>query len=339
MNFVRMLSAWICPNFGTGRAGPARARARPWNKAWRLNSAVDQHRQGYIEQLQEELRGLDIAATDAQRALIDSILGAQTAPTIAETFRLEATIVAFLPAAVLRRRAWIIRSLFTDIAGDRRTALYETSKPPDPLAATEEDLRADLSQVLSALERVSLVSEMEDHLRRVYFRRVRVTALVALAIMIVTTAMAATYQDPRWVPTMGIVLLAGIVGACFSAQQRAQTAIPEGDVQTRVQVLTRLAESFYFAPIGGAIGALVLFCLFAGELVQGQLFPKVWTSDPSDTHSFFAFLVSAGPDSGMEMAKLLAWCFIAGFSERLIPSALDQLGGRLSIRGSDQKGS
>jgi len=62
------------------------------------------------------------------------------------------------------------------------------------------------------------------------------------------------------------------------------------------------------------------------------------TSDPSDTHSFFAFLVSAGPDNGMEMAKLLAWCFIAGFSERLIPSALDQLGGRLSVRGGDQKG-
>ena len=118
-------------------------------------------------------------------------------------------------------------------SGGRRTALYEMSKPPDPLTATEEELRADLSQVLSALERVSLVSEMEDHLRRVYFRRVRITALVALAIMIGTTAMAATYQEPRWVPTMGIVLLAGIVGACFSAQQRAQTAIREVDRAAR----------------------------------------------------------------------------------------------------------
>jgi len=79
-------------------------------------------------------------------------------------------------------------------SGGRRTALYEMSKPPDPLTATEEELRADLSQVLSALERVSLVSEMEDHLRRVYFRRVRIMALVALAIMIGTTARAATYQ-------------------------------------------------------------------------------------------------------------------------------------------------
>jgi hypothetical protein len=143
------------------------------------------------------------------------------------------------------------------------------SKPPDPLTATEEELRADLSQVLSALERVSLVSEMEDHLRRVYFRRVRIMALVALAIMIGTTARAATYQ---------------------CAATRADRYTGRGPA-------TRLTRT-----------------------------------------AFLHFLVSAGPDNGMEMAKLLAWCFIAGFSERLIPSALDQLGGRLSVRGGDQKG-
>jgi len=106
-------------------------------------------------------------------------------------------------------------------------------------------------------------------------------------------------------------------------------------------MLTRLAESFYFAPVGGAIGALVLFCLFASDLIKGDLFPSITTALTSDAaknnpHSFFAFLNSAGPENGVQTAKLLVWSFIAGFSERLVPTALDQLGGKLAINGSDK---
>ena len=71
------------------------------------------------------LMGVAQRATIAT-ALIAGGLPADTPVALVERgnydIRLEAAIVAFLPAAVLRRRAWIIRSLFTDIAGDRRTA-------------------------------------------------------------------------------------------------------------------------------------------------------------------------------------------------------------------------
>jgi hypothetical protein len=195
-------------------------------------------------------------------------------------------------------------------------------------------------QLLGALERVSLTSELEDHLRRRLLRRVRTTALIALAVLTVMMSLSTWFKDPRWVPTIAIVLLAGVVGACFSSQRRLQSAAPEGDVQTRLQTLARLTESFYFAPVGGAIGAVLLFCLFSAKMIQGELFPlmEVDVTDgaaQANPHSFFAFLISAGPKDGVHTAKLLVWSFIGGFSERLVLTALDQFGGRLSGRPSD----
>jgi FtsH-binding integral membrane protein len=339
MNVVQRLGAWAVRGGSKMAATMVGAQAgRPWNKKWRLSSAVDEHRSGYISQLREELTSLETVASDTQQQLIKNVLESQPTLTLAEAFRLEAALVSFLPLSVLRRRAWIIRALFADIAGERRQKLYEGSKPPDPATATEDELRADLSQLLGALERVSLTSELEDHVRRRFFRRVRTTALVALAVLLVMTAVGVYFQQPRAVPTLWVVLLAGMVGACFSAQQRLQSASPEGDVQTRVQALVRLAEGFYFAPIGGAIGALVLFGLFAGRLVQGDLFPIIDATFPAGVkvHAVYEFLNSAEPDSPGGLAKLLVWSFIAGFSERLVPSALDQLGGRLKTVGADQ---
>jgi hypothetical protein len=344
MDFVKRLVAWLYPQAGSTTVSSPKDYRQSWKQTWRLSSAIAGQRRGYVDQLKEELKILESVATDPQKSIIQQVLNAPSTLTLADIFRLEAAVVSFLPASVLRRRAWIIRGMFADAAGERRKTLYDASNPPDPLTASEEELRADLSQLLSAVERVSLTSELEDHLRSRFRRRVRTTALVALAVLIVAMAASVIQMDPKWVPTIWIVLLAGIVGACFSSQQRLPSLTPEGDVQTRVQMLARLAESFYFAPVGGAIGALVLFCLFAANLVQGDLFPKIIMDSTVDAvrdnpHSFFAFLLSAGPEDGVQTAKLLVWSFIAGFSERLVPTALDQLSGRLAIRGSDKNNS
>jgi hypothetical protein len=62
----------------------------------------------------------------------------------------------------------------------------------------------------------------------------------------------------------------------------------------------------------GAIGALVVYFAIFGELLGGNLFPKVSKLLENDNH----FWISG------ELAKLIVWSFLSGFSERMVPEFL-----------------
>jgi hypothetical protein len=64
--------------------------------------------------------------------------------------------------------------------------------------------------------------------------------------------------------------------------------------------------------------------VFAGGLITGDLFPAI--KDKAEhkipIEQLFTF---ADPAELNELAKLLIWCFIAGFAERLIPDTLNRM--------------
>lgn len=64
----------------------------------------------------------------------------------------------------------------------------------------------------------------------------------------------------------------------------------------------------------GSILAILLLALFIGKFVQGNLFPVF------STESWFGINFRM-----QDWAKLIIWSFIAGFSERLMPTLFDQL--------------
>ncbi len=115
----------------------------------------------------------------------------------------------------------------------------------------------------------------------------------------------------------------GIIGGFVSIQQRLPRVVDEE--------LSLLAKSWYsilLVPIYGGIFSLVLYVIFLSNLVEGALFPDFYVPEfaasPSD-EDISALLSETLPKSGPDFAKLIFWCFVAGFSERFVPQIIQRV--------------
>jgi hypothetical protein len=116
-------------------------------------------------------------------------------------------------------------------------------------------------------------------------------------------------------PGFGLVTAAtfGILGAYFSRVMSFQSKLSElsfDDVMNVYQWRMLLIRLLY-----GMIGAVIFYFVLLSGLVGGAAFPSgdelVW---------------GAPPDGNL--AKLIVWSFLAGFSERLVPDTLERTEGR-----------
>jgi len=125
-------------------------------------------------------------------------------------------------------------------------------------------------------------------------------------------------------PLLLLVVLVGMLGAFFSALTRLYRIEQLADAMIS-PTLSRLG-AFYLlifsliAPVVGAIAALVLYVSFAGEFLQGGLFPSIKCK--GECGSFVDVIANYVPAEPKDYAKALVWGFIAGFSERLVPDTL-----------------
>jgi len=114
----------------------------------------------------------------------------------------------------------------------------------------------------------------------------------------------------------------GLVGGFVSIQQRLKKVSDE-----ELDLLSRSWFQILLIPIYGGIFALVLYLVFLGNIVQGSLFPKFSIpqfSDPPTIQNIKQLITATSPSSGIDFAKLIFWCFVAGFSERLVPQIISK---------------
>ena len=112
----------------------------------------------------------------------------------------------------------------------------------------------------------------------------------------------------------------GLLGGFISIQQRLKRV---GDEE-----LELLAGSWFqiaLVPVYGGIFALVLYVGFLSQIVTGALFPQFAIPpfhQPPTTDDIQAFFSKTYPASAVDLAKLLFWSLVAGFSERFIPQII-----------------
>jgi len=144
---------------------------------------------------------------------------------------------------------------------------------------------------------------------------------VAIGLAIV---LGSFYLGQTLVSAVVLVMMMGALGGFLSVQQRiAKISTEEDPILTMFQ-LQRGLFAVRLAPLTGALCALVLFLIFQAKLLTGVIFPEMtgfnfqlgqihvpsWTADTK--------LIA-------EFAKMLVWCFVAGFAERFVPDTLDKL--------------
>jgi hypothetical protein len=234
---------------------------------------------------------------------------------------LDAKILDAQDLAVVKRKAWEIRARYARLVGPEHLQQYLASQPPDD-NGPEADLRADLAMLLSAFHRTYSTTLLKEKLRKRVSKRLSGIAAVVCGLGLISAYWVWNRQVSHSGPVLGapadlplfftilVVIVFGVAGSYVSAQQRLQ-APDAGDPVIGALGLWHFHSAAQMAMVTGGVFAILLWLLMYGGLIEGDLFPE--------------FGSDAIPEGAKDWAKLLIWSFIAGFAERLVPSALDRL--------------
>jgi hypothetical protein len=282
----------------------------------------------YFAQLQLEYEALCPAEFQAASAARIAELRAnhRTRPTWANNHRFELLVMQGVEPAILEQRLVIYRERLKILVGsERATALSDAFNVP-------ADADADTQRIAA----LGLLTEIQ-RLRHVRseFERLRNRLLMSLLFAGALFGGATWYLlTTTWLPPVVHVFAAGLLGGYFSVLIKLGALQFCVDYNSNYHQVDRLFWnvlcSLALSMFEGAVGALILVTVFMSGLLKGSLFPNYDDAPlPSVDLSHLFWMV---PTSSTEAAKLIVWCVLAGFSERLIPDFLSNLAQRAELR-------
>jgi hypothetical protein len=230
------------------------------------------------------------------------------------------------------------RERYRDIVGDTRYAYYSQSSPPDPKAASADELRADVRSLADRIHyRLATVAAREKMRNRLAL----LVGLVMIVSAVVVLLPAFTWDSPNGMPHLNknclevtycvplnalqLVMLAGLFGGFISVQQRLQATTDVDPFFKRLELSAGWGSIVLLAPLMGAVFAIVLLEIFVSGALSGQLLPQFQSNPPAGLTSWEKFSYGSTPKDGIDWAKLSVWAFIAGFAERFVPDVLTRI--------------
>ena len=255
-----------------------------------------------------------------------------------DIFEFETLILQLQSFETIKRRTWDLREKYKQMVAPATYEAYMRSNPPDPVSKdpdTERLLRGDLSKLLDEFHwRYGLALAREA-------ARANISLwLAGIQTVVVLASVGFIFWWHNWpdtyppFPVAVGVFITGMIGGFVSTQRRLQNSKPSGaePIEELVQ-LNQGKIGVVTAPLLGGIFAVVLYVIFAGQFLKGDVFPMI--PGKVDIKRLEDFWTTAGPADVLNGAKLLIWSFLAGFAERLVPDALD----RIAATNTDKKSS
>lgn len=235
-----------------------------------------------------------------------------------DAIMLQRVVIHFLAPESLRLQAESIRARFQALVGSELFDRYFPDYQIDAVISTD-NLRAELDFILGETMYVYMITPLRP------LSRGRLLAYCLRPFLLITVAMIATscfmaYIEQRFdqFATLAMIPVFGAMGAMISLQHRVENLPNRGDAVRNIMALESGRETLWTTSIAGAIFSVILNLIYAGKIIEGNLFPS------------FQYLFEAkyNPGSGgmlADISKMLIWAFIAGFAERLVPDTITRL--------------
>ncbi len=261
--------------------------------------------------------------------------------TWAEVDLLEEAVIEIIPESGLVEQLRSHRLLYAGTVNGTEYDQYKDTMCDLELAGAANGPSFDRvrSELLAITQRIKYILEQEPPKERA---RALLTLwntcimLVAIAAVIVTYTVNPSIRQQQNTQTIVLVLLVGLLGGFISVQQRLQEPTNVDPLLKWLDLKTS-GFSLLLSPIIGMIFAVVIFAIFAGGFISGDLVPNFACDAAGHAalckgHDFLSFAISSVPATRDDWAKLAVWAFAAGFLERLVPDILTRIAATAEVK-------
>ena len=119
------------------------------------------------------------------------------------------------------------------------------------------------------------------------------------------------------VPKIYFLLAAAVLGSLVNQPFR-------DDKDDRSMGLILLILYLAWKSAIASVFAVIVNLIFISGIVSGELFPRFYGTDLS-YFDMIQWALSIDPQTNADMAKILLWSFVAGFSEKLVPNMVTKI--------------
>jgi hypothetical protein len=268
------------------------------------------------------------ARDTAAAARIRELLG-QADRSWTHAYEIEQLLVELFDDATVRTELDVRALEAKGVLRPDQTALYEQQmKSARELdgQTTVERQRVLLARLVNDLQWRYTVNEARRRYTKAITSRAGllfVTALAAFSVLVAYTVLARPVFTPDDLRLFGFAALAGAWGATFSILTSLRDRLAGSDLDS-LKLMRPWVMLSSRALIGAGAACIFFFFILSG-LLRGSAIANI-----------FPDFTAGGPAATLpvdQLALLVVWCFLSGFSERLVPGLLQRIESRAAVGG------
>jgi hypothetical protein len=266
-----------------------------------------------------------------------------------ETYKLERMIALLFNGAQLRQEVAHTLTELADknvpeaasFAHEHQAIAGTPAQDGQPSTGDDGVLRSFLLRMMEALQWAAKKKYLASPIRKEATKKILLGVFVAFVLLIVPYVLlslnyllsASDDVSPFWSHlTLYTAVISGGLGAFFSRLIVLQRDWPNMALE---EVCLHNEWSYALLRAGvGMCGALILYYFLVSGLIDGSVFPHIEklginlvVVEPPGVHMAFA-------TPSKDFALLTVWCFLAGFSELLVPGLLAKTESQLCQTGT-----